>query len=186
MTPALSVLASDVFRMSMSARAASRSRPPHGEQVVSRVSERPGQQVDSAFMSDLLVIANEGAAITRTNYWSSPAARAGYLYLSAAAGALRILVPAPTEPRLAELPPTGTPVEISDDIVNNRPVYRLAWLTDPAHPYQIAIDQRHGNGALPESEDGRVVPLVWYVASGESGVVEHRREDVRIARAVEP
>lgn len=137
-------------------------------------------------MADLLVIANEGAAIARTNYWSSPAARAGYLYLSAAAGTLRILVPALTEPRLAELPPTGTPVEISDDIVNNRPVYRLAWRVDPDRPYQLVIDQRHGNGTLPPGEEGRIVPLVWYVASSESGVVERRREDVRITRAVQP
>lgn len=137
-------------------------------------------------MADLLVIANDGGAITRTNYWGSPAARAGYLYLSAVAETLRILVPPPVEHRLGELPPIGTLVEITNQIVHNRPVHQLAWLADPERPYLVAIDQRHGNGMLPHAERGRVVPLVWYTASGESGVVERRREQVRIGELDAP
>ena len=41
----------------------------------------------------LLFIDNDGPAITRTNYWSTDLARRGTFYLSANAGAFRLLVP---------------------------------------------------------------------------------------------
>lgn len=41
----------------------------------------------------MLTIENKGQAITRTNYWDSGAARAGYCYLSWNAGAARLLLP---------------------------------------------------------------------------------------------
>jgi hypothetical protein len=70
-----------------------------------------------------LLIENRGPAITRTNYWSTPHAADGYLHLSPNAGALRILVPPPTEPLLGSLPATGTPCEIANAIDEGRPVY---------------------------------------------------------------
>lgn len=86
-------------------------------------------------------------------------------------------MPPSLEHLLPNLPPIGTPAEIANDIDTGRPMYRLAWLDDPADP--IVIDQQ-GRGDLPRSAVGRVVPLIWYTAAGETGMVERRREQVRI------
>lgn len=131
--------------------------------------------------SDQLVIVNTGPGIASTNYWSSPAGRGGYLHLSPSAGALRILVPPTVEHLLGNLPKVGTSAEIANDRDSGRPVYRLVWLDDPTEP--IVIDQQ-GIGDLPRAAVGRVVPLVWYVAAGETGVMERRREQVRISEVV--
>jgi hypothetical protein len=52
---------------------------------------------------DVLVIENDGAAITRTNYWDTAAAQTGKVYLSTHAGAFRLLVPPGRGRDLAEM-----------------------------------------------------------------------------------
>jgi hypothetical protein len=44
-------------------------------------------------MTDFIRIENNGPEIAATNYYDSPNAGAGYVYLSINAGALRLLVP---------------------------------------------------------------------------------------------
>jgi hypothetical protein len=55
------------------------------------------------------------------------------------------------------------------------------WSDDLANP--IIIDQQ-GSGDLPRAAVGRIVALLWYTASGAEGVIERRREQVRISETV--
>ncbi len=51
----------------------------------------------------MFFIENEGQAVTRTDYWQSVQAQAGYVYLSWNAGAARLLVPDAAKHLLREM-----------------------------------------------------------------------------------
>ncbi len=127
----------------------------------------------------MISIVNGGPAIVSTTYWSTDHARAGLIYLSINAGALRLLVPdAVRGELLGSLPPVGTECDVAID----RGTVRVVWLDDPVEPYEIEIDARQcDRRPLPE-DDGRVLSLVMYGAVGRDGVVEIRREAATIRR----
>ena len=131
-----------------------------------------------------LQIANAGPVITQTNYWRSEAARAGFLFLSINARTLRLLVPAPVEHLLTELPAVGAPAELRRGAVDGKPTYELVWLDDPTEPFVVELDQRQCDRQWPRAEDGTLVPLVWYTQQGAEGVRERRRERIQIVAVV--
>ena len=51
----------------------------------------------------MIEIANDGPRITNTNYWETPHAKRGLVYLSINARAYRLLTPPAMEPMLAEI-----------------------------------------------------------------------------------
>lgn len=50
-----------------------------------------------------LIVRNHGPLILATNYWETPAAKAGKILLSLNAGAFRVLLPPAAEPALADM-----------------------------------------------------------------------------------
>jgi hypothetical protein len=138
----------------------------------------------------MIEIANDGPAITRTSYWRTAHARKGLLYLSVNAGAIRVLVPAPTERMLRGLPPIGRPVTLGRATWQGRATYILQW-DEPAEsglePYSIDIDHAQCDRAIDTEtgmDAGRIVPLIWYAPTGIWAVREARREQVQIGEAV--
>lgn len=121
-------------------------------------------------------VVNDGPRVAQTDYWSTPHARHGLLYLTINAGAIRLLVPNPTAYMLAELPPIGTRATLA----RGNGIYRLALHDRPADPYVLEIDVRQADRRIPKSDTGRTVPLVWYRQDGRDGVKEVRRESVQI------
>lgn len=137
----------------------------------------------------MITIASNGPAIATTNYWSTEHAKRGLLYLSINAGTLRMLVPRASQHMLDDLPPVGRAVTLIRSTLHGKETYLLEW-EEPRHtgldPYVVEIDQEQYDRRIPDDEDGRVLPLVWYVqAQGSSiGVREARRERVQISKVV--
>lgn len=126
----------------------------------------------------MLTIRNSGQAVVATNYWSTPHAANGLLYISINAGAIRVLVPPATAYLLAELPPVGTPCRYEQ----GERTCRIVLLDDPADPYVIEVDARQVDRRLPAEDRGRTVPLLWYIpGDGPEAVRLARREEAIIA-----
>jgi hypothetical protein len=123
----------------------------------------------------MITISNDGQAVVATNYWSTPPAVRGLLYLTINAGALRLLVPDATV--LREVPPPGTPCIYEQGSTT----CRLLWLDDPARPYAILISVHQVDRRLPPEDRGRHVPLIWYAPADGEAVQVLREEQVQIA-----
>ncbi len=132
----------------------------------------------------MIEISNDGAAITRTSYWRTEHAKQGLLYLSINAATLRLLVPPAVQRLLRELPPVGTPCELTRAVLDGRETYQLAWLDDAESPYVVEIDQRQCDRRWPKADEGRILSLVWYGQVGVWGVVEQRREQIQLGEDV--
>ncbi len=133
----------------------------------------------------MITIRNNGAIVLSTSYWRTEHARQGLLYLSINAATLRLLVPAATLALLEDLPPVGTPCEITRAVLDGRETYQLAWLDDPTQPYVVELDRRQCDRRLPVAEDGRVLELRCYVhGDGTDGVREVRREPIQIGAEI--
>lgn len=132
----------------------------------------------------MITIKNDGQTITETTYWATPHADKGLLYLSINAGALRLLVPAASAQLLSELPPVGTPCELTRSRLQGEEAYRLAWLDDPEEPYEVEIDVRQCDRRLASAENGRILTLICYTRGVGDGVREARREQIQIGREV--
>lgn len=125
---------------------------------------------------------NDGSAVISTTYWSTDHARAGLLYLSINAGAVRILVPRSATTLLADLPPVGTEVELRRRVEGERTMLQILYLDIPTEPYEVAIDQRQSDRWIAAEDLGRVLPLIWYGEGEGEGVVEVRRETIAVVR----
>ena len=133
----------------------------------------------------MITIRNEGQVIVSTSYWSTEHARRGLLYLSINAGACRLLVPAVvTLQLLSDLPPVGTPCDLARAVLSGRATYQLAWDDGAPDPYVVEIDQRQCDRLLLRSENGRVLPLIWYSQGDGDGALEVRRESIQIGTEV--
>lgn len=64
-------------------------------------------------MTDILTIKNHGTIIVASNYWDSPLARGGYLYLSTNAGAFRLLVPDGQRSAISDMRPGAKHIVVS-------------------------------------------------------------------------
>lgn len=121
-------------------------------------------------------VLNDGQHILSTDYWLTPHARRGLLWLTWSARALRVLVPPTAEQLLHELPPPGTPA-----IYIQRQTARIIlYEDDPVHPYVLEVDARQCDRTLPRSDDGRVSRLLWYGRHGEEGVRLLREERITV------
>ena len=128
------------------------------------------------------MISNDGPAVTRTGYWRTEVARAGFVYLTINDSTLRVLLPPGVELLLEALPPVGTALELSCGTSRFKPraIYKLTWLDT----FSIDIDQEQCDRPWPSIEEGRIVTLIWYTQVGEDGVCERRRELVQLGDVV--
>ena len=104
----------------------------------------------------MITIANDGPDITFTNYWGSAHARAGLCYLSANAGAWRLLVPPAAATMLPEMR-TGRRAIIEPSASDPR-CWDIVFDDGSAAPFCIAIDKRQLDRTLTA---GRGVLTVW-------------------------
>lgn len=136
----------------------------------------------------MIEIVNSGPAITRTSYWRTPHARRGLLYLSVNAATIRVLVPdAIRRELLSGLPPVGRAVELSRNVWQGRGTLVLQWDEPPEtglEPYSVDFDAAQCDRVPSLTEDGRILPLVWYTQVGVWGVHEARREQVQLGEVV--
>lgn len=129
----------------------------------------------------MITVVNDGPAITSTTYWSTPhAQRKGLLYVSINAGCVRVLVPDLVASLLDDLPPVGTPAELSWSLATRR--VDLALLDDPESPWVADLPIEQADRRPPPEDEGRVLALVWYRRADSEGVREVRRETVTIRR----
>ena len=100
--------------------------------------------------------------------------------MSVNAGALRMLVPSAVRHLLADLPPVGTRCDLRTSTLEGQPSYELTWHDDPEQPYAVQISQLQCDRRLGAADDGRELPLIWYLPFQRDGVNEARRETITI------
>ncbi len=105
----------------------------------------------------LLTIANAGADLAETNYWSSVAARIGNCYLSRNAGVYRLLVPKKAEKYLREMR-TGKSVTIEPSWV--RTGWWNVWFEDGSdETWRLELHLQQSMDFIPEPHSSKLA--VW-------------------------
>lgn len=105
----------------------------------------------------MITIENDGQDIASTNYWSLEHAHRGLLYLSANAGAWRLLVPKGAEHHLPEIR-TGKTAIIEPSIHMLGQCWDVVFEDGSDSPFSLAIDKRQTDRAM---QDGDCVLAVW-------------------------
>ena len=105
----------------------------------------------------MITIGNNGQELAETNYWDSEHASAGFCYLSANAGALRLLVPEAAEGLLAEMR-TGKRVLLEPSI-SSPGCIDIVFDDGTDEPFALAIDRQQIDRALTPATNVRFV--IW-------------------------
>ena len=113
----------------------------------------------------MIKIANNGQDLASTDYWETEHASAGLLYLSANAGALRLLVPEAAEGLLAEMR-TGKRVTIKPSMhMPGGQCVDLVFEDDTDSPFSVAVDRKQIDRPL---QRGAGLPFtVWTEGGGK-------------------
>ncbi len=88
----------------------------------------------------MISIRNNGQELVYTDYWLAEHAKAGFCYLSANAGALRLLVPEAAEGFLDEMR-TGNAVTIENSISNPNKCVDLVFEDGSTTPFSLSLDR---------------------------------------------
>lgn len=110
-----------------------------------------------------MLIRNQSSKITATDYWGTPHAEAGYVYVSVNAGTVRLLVPPAAPPDL--LPALRAAKTVAIGLAGLARARRLVIEivdTTPDDPYVLDMDPQQCDRGLPASEAGDPVPWVAY------------------------
>jgi len=109
-------------------------------------------------MSNTIIISNKGQDIASTNYWNSKQAGAGLVFLTANAGALRLLLPPKLCGCLDEMR-TGRRVVIEPSIQNPKSHWDLIFDDGTDSPFSISISSGQIDRGMSAGEN---VPFaVW-------------------------
>ncbi|MBI5815902.1 MAG: hypothetical protein HZB29_09865 [Nitrospinae bacterium] len=117
----------------------------------------------------MIILQNDGAAVSGTNYWDSDPARAGYCYLSFNAGAARLLVPPPLEPAIGAMS-TARLVIISRGAWperERRDAYEVLFEDGSNNPYCIHLGAEQSDRLLPVEDHGADILVIVYARGGE-------------------
>ena len=95
----------------------------------------------------MLTIANNGQDVASTNYWNSEHARSGLCYLTANAGALRLLVPRAAAGMLEEMR-TASSVTIENSISEPGKCVDIVFEDRTDAPFALALDLALVDGRL--------------------------------------
>ncbi len=104
---------------------------------------------------NIITIVNDGQNIEQTNYFESPAAKAGYVFLSINAGAFRLLVPDSIAQALVEEIATANEVIISRgawESQGNRDAFEIMFEDNSDSPYALHISANQAH-TLPLASD---------------------------------
>lgn len=105
----------------------------------------------------MIEISNDGPEIVSTNYWQSEHAERGLLYLSANAGAWRLLVPSAASDMIAEMR-TGKSVTIEPSIQVPGRCWDVVFEDGSDSPFAVAIDKQQVDRKM---EPGACILSVW-------------------------
>lgn len=105
----------------------------------------------------MITFENDGQNIASTNYWSSDHATKGLCYLSANAGAWRLLVPPAAAHYLAEMR-TGKSASIEPSAQMPGRCWDVVFEDGTDSPFFLAIDKRQTDRAM---QDGDCVLAIW-------------------------
>ncbi len=106
----------------------------------------------------MITIINKQQDILNTNYWKTPAARKGFVFLSWNAGAGRLLVPKECATILEEIQKVETYL-FSNVVVNKKDCLRILCEDFTDTPFCIIVDQRQSDRNV--SQLGKFDFSVW-------------------------
>ena len=114
---------------------------------------------------NIITIVNDGQNIEQTNYFESPAAKAGYVFLSINAGEFRLLVPDSIAQALVEEIETANEVIISRgawESQGNRDAFEIMFEDNSDSPYALHISANQAHTLPLESDaDKQWVCTLW-------------------------
>jgi hypothetical protein len=109
----------------------------------------------------MIEIKNRGADLIGTNYWDTPNARAGYVFASWNAGALRLLIPDALLDQVPEMR-TGRAALVTHGKLDGRDAIEVMFDDGTESPYALHIVVEQCDRVLPKSDAGkRVVVTAW-------------------------
>lgn len=112
-----------------------------------------------------ITIENQGPIIRATNYWQTPQAKAGGLYLSWNAGAARLLAPGLTETDFADMR-SAREVVVTRGPWRDVDAYELLFEDDSDAPYSVCLGVHQSDRLLPASDDGKKIRVLVYSPKG--------------------
>ena len=116
----------------------------------------------------MISILNAGARLVSTDYWLTEHAKAGLVYLTGNAGALRLLVPAAALGMLAEMR-TGQRVTIERSLHSGAAgCVDIVFEDGSNSPFSVAVDTRQMDRALTA---GAAVPFLVYTEDEGAAVL---------------
>lgn len=119
---------------------------------------------------NMIMIENDGQRISCTNYWESSVARAGFLWMSCNAGAVRLLLPRRLEPILPELTKRVKHVIISYGDLLGTGRFGVEWLADDCsdNPYALHVgaEQIDLISRVPPGMFHRIQTSIWVYREG--------------------
>lgn len=136
----------------------------------------------------MITIQNNGQDIVSTNYWGTPHAREGYVYLSWNAGAARLLIPDATISMLQEIK-TGKEVIVSRGLwreYGNRDALELVWEDNTEFPFSICLVSEQCDRLIPDTEQGGGFVVAAWTREGKRGDWPGKYRVVKSLPCLEP
>lgn len=127
---------------------------------------------------DLAIVKNEGLQIVSTNYWTTPRAARGYLYLSVRSRTVRVLLPETVAGDFLRETANADRAAVTLAGADSKNPVHLLWEDGTNTPFVMSLDVRQCDFVLPRSVAGRWDTLAIYVP-GSAGV-----ESVRCVRTI--
>ena len=133
-------------------------------------------------------IANAGSDITRTNYWDSPQATAGYYYLSWNAGVGRLLVPDAQIHALQEMQGAKEVIISRGPWADqaNRDALELLWEDGSETPFVITLVAQQCDRMLPATNQGGGFMVTAWTRSGKQDSWNGRYREVLSIPCMQP
>jgi hypothetical protein len=116
----------------------------------------------------MIAITNDGARLLGTNYWSTPQAQAGYLFVSWNASCFRLLVPAAAGWMIPEMR-SGHEVIITRGPwpdKNRTEALELMFEDASDSPFAVHIGVEQSDRLIPECGQGAGLAVTVYTAQG--------------------
>jgi hypothetical protein len=103
-----------------------------------------------------IVVENEGALITSTNYWTSTYAQAGEFFFSVNAGCIRLLIPDGLSPPLGDdVLDSARYVIVTRGMFHGQDGYEVLFEDNSARPFAIHTLANQWDRLIPRSDAGR-------------------------------
>jgi len=118
-----------------------------------------------------LLIENNGREIKNTNYWNSPHAKRGFLFLTWNAGAARLLVPGSARGILAEMRGAREVIVSRGPWIEQgrREALEMLWEDGSDAPFCLHLVAEQTDRLIPESDQGGGFIVSAWTRDGKRG-----------------